>query len=165
MQNPKQIFASTLKNLRYKHHFSQEKLVIQMQIRGSTITREVYKFIESGSGNIKVFDLVILKNIYRIPYSDFFVGLSPATLPRTSITMLLRHPTFTDNLALLRTSHEYTQQQLTDAMNEMGTFIHRAAYANIERGKRNLKVTDLVCLKTIYNVPYEAFFEGIKIHE
>ena len=147
MQNPKQIFASTLKYLRYKHHFSQEKLVIQMQIRGSTITREVYKFIESGSGNIKVFDLVILKNIYRIPYSDFFVGLSPATLPRTSITMLLRHPTFTDNLALL------------------GTFIHRAAYANIERGKRNLKVTDLVCLKTIYNVPYEAFFEGIKIHE
>ena len=118
MQNPKQIFASTLKYLRYKHHFSQEKLVIQMQIRGSTITREVYKFIESGSGNIKVFDLVILKNIYRIPYSDFFVGLSPATLPRTSITMLLRHPTFTDNLALLRTSHEYTQQQLTDAMNE-----------------------------------------------
>lgn len=89
MQNPKQIFASTLKYLRYKHHFSQEKLVIQMQIRGSTITREVYKFIESGSGNIKVFDLVILKNIYRIPYSDFFVGLSPATLPRTSITMLL----------------------------------------------------------------------------
>ncbi len=61
MQNPKQIFASTLKYLRYKHHFSQEKLVIQMQIRGSTITREVYKFIESGSGNIKVFDLVILK--------------------------------------------------------------------------------------------------------
>ena len=54
MQNPKQIFASTLKYLRYKHHFSQEKLVIQMQIRGSTITREVYKFIESGSGNIKV---------------------------------------------------------------------------------------------------------------
>ena len=37
MQNPKQIFASTLKYLRYKHHFSQEKLVIQMQIRGSTI--------------------------------------------------------------------------------------------------------------------------------
>lgn len=73
MQNPKQIFASTLKYLRYKHHFSQEKLVIQMQIRGSTITREVYKFIESGSGNIKVFDLVILKNIYRIPYSDFFL--------------------------------------------------------------------------------------------
>ena len=61
MQNPKQIFASTLKYLRYKHHFSQEKLVIQMQIRGSTITREVYKFIESGFGNIKVFDLVILK--------------------------------------------------------------------------------------------------------
>lgn len=79
--------------------------------------------------------------------------------------LLSLHPTFTDNLALLRTSHEYTQQQLTDAMNEMGTFIHRAAYANIERGKRNLKVTDLVCLKTIYNVPYEAFFEGIKIHE
>ena len=69
MQNPKQIFASTLKYLRYKHHFSQEKLVIQMQIRGSTITREVYKFIESGSGNIKVFDLVILKNIYRILYN------------------------------------------------------------------------------------------------
>ena len=87
MQNPKQIFASTLKYLRYKHHFSQEKLVIQMQIRGSTITREVYKFIESGFGNIKVFDLVILKNIYRIPYSDFFVGLSPATLPRTAITV------------------------------------------------------------------------------
>lgn len=76
--------------------------------------------------------------------------------------MLLRHPTFTDNLALLRTSHEYTQQQLTDAMNEMGTFIHRAAYANIERGKRNLKVTDLVCLKTIYNVPYEAFLKESK---
>lgn len=78
MQNPKQIFASTLKYLRYKHHFSQEKLVIQMQIRGSTITREVYKFIESGSGNIKVFDLVILKNIYRIPT---LISLSVFLLP------------------------------------------------------------------------------------
>lgn len=164
MQNPKQIFASTLKYLRHKHHFSQEKLVVQMQIRGSSITREVYKFIESGTGNIKVFDLVILKNIYGIPYADFFIDLSPATLPRTSITMLLRHPAFTDNLALLRTSHGYTQQQLTDEMNKMGTFIHRAAYANIERGKRNLKVTDLVCLKMIYNIPYEVFFEGVKIH-
>lgn len=163
MQTPKQIFASTLKDLRHRHHFSQEKLVAQMQIRGSAITREGYKFIESCSGNIKVFDLVILKNIYRIPYSNFFVGLSPISLPRASITMLLRHPVFTDNLALLRTSHGYTQQQLTDAMNEMGTFMHRAVYANIECGKRNLKVTDLVCLKMIYDVPYEVFFEGIKI--
>ena len=79
MQNPKQIFASTLKYLRYKHHFSQEKLVIQMQIRGSTITREVYKFIESGSGNIKVFDLVILKN-YSIVFLTL-ISLSVFLLP------------------------------------------------------------------------------------
>ena len=81
MKNPKQIFASTLKDLRHKHHFSQEKLVAQMQIRGSTISREGYKFIESSSGNIKVFDLVVLKNIYNIPYSDFFVDLTPISLP------------------------------------------------------------------------------------
>lgn len=165
MKNPKQIFASTLKDLRHKHHFSQEKLVAQMQIRGSTISREGYKFIESSSGNIKVFDLVVLKNIYNIPYSDFFVDLTPISLPRTSITMLLRHPVFTNNLALLRTSHSYTQQQLTDTMSTMGAFIHRTAYANIERGKRNLRTTDLVCLKMIYDIPYEMFFEGINIQK
>ena len=80
MQNPKQIFASTLKYLRYKHHFSQEKLVIQMQIRGSTITREVYKFIESGSGNIKVFDLVILKN-YICLFNYLFISSQMSAKP------------------------------------------------------------------------------------
>ena len=54
MQNPKQIFASTLKYLRYKHHFSQEKLVIQMQIRGSTITREVIPYIKSVAKKMKL---------------------------------------------------------------------------------------------------------------
>ena len=44
MQNPKQIFVSTLKYLRYKHHFSQEKLVIQYADAGVLL---LVKFINS----------------------------------------------------------------------------------------------------------------------
>lgn len=69
-------FAENLVALRLKHDLSQYKLVEKMQLLGSIISRSTYSKIELGFGNLKVSDLVALKQIYNIDYDEFFEGIS-----------------------------------------------------------------------------------------
>jgi transcriptional regulator with XRE-family HTH domain len=41
----------------------------------------------------------------------------------------------------------------------------RDTYTKIETGKRNIKVSDIVALKIIFNTTYNALFEGIGTSE
>lgn len=43
-------------------------------------------------------------------------------------------------------------------MQLLGSTISRSSYANIERGDRNIKVTDIVTLQKIYNINYSEFY-------
>lgn len=167
---PRMIFAQGLARYRHSNNLSQEALVAQLNLLGSPLSREMYKYIETGRGNIKVYDLVALKQVYDIPYEKFFHGISPSSLPKSSITMLLTNPSFCSNLLRLRKEKHFTQQTLVTKMNLMGCKISQSAYAMIENGLRHLKTTDLVCLKHLYNVDYEEFFrqagyEGCFYHE
>lgn len=65
-------FAINLQCLRAESGLSQYQLTEQMQLRGSTISRSTYSKIELGTANIKVTDLVILKEIYGVSYDRFF---------------------------------------------------------------------------------------------
>lgn len=69
-------FAENLVALRLKHGLSQYKLVEKMQLLGSTISRSTYSKIELGTGNLKVSDLVALKQVYDTDYDEFFEGIS-----------------------------------------------------------------------------------------
>lgn len=69
-------FAKKLVALRLQRGLSQYKLVEKMQLLGSTMSRSTYSKIELGSGNLKVSDLVALKQIYGVDYEEFFEGIS-----------------------------------------------------------------------------------------
>ena len=69
-------FAENLVALRLQHGLSQYKLVEKMQLLGSTISRSTYSKIELGTGNLKVSDLVALKQVYDTDYDEFFEGIS-----------------------------------------------------------------------------------------
>ena len=51
-----------------------------------------------------------------------------------------------------------TQEELVARMQLMGSMITRSTLANIESCRRNIKVSDLMIMKTIFNVDYDAFF-------
>lgn len=61
-----------LKRLRTDAGLSQKALVVKMNLLGSKITRNTYTKIELGIRNIKVTDLVALKQVYGVDYAEFF---------------------------------------------------------------------------------------------
>ncbi|NBI64952.1 XRE family transcriptional regulator [Clostridiales bacterium] len=69
-------FASNLVFLRGESGLSQNELIREMELLGSTLARSTYSKIELGIGNIKVSDLVALKEIYGVSYEKFFEGIS-----------------------------------------------------------------------------------------
>lgn len=62
------------------------------------------------------------------------------------------------NIHILRTDNNMTQEELVARMQLMGSMITRSTLANIESCRRNIKVSDLMIMKTIFNVDYDAFF-------
>jgi len=67
--------GKNLRNLRKNHGLTQPQVVAKMQLLGSTISRSTYSNIEGGIRNIKVSDLIILRTVFEVDYSEFFEGL------------------------------------------------------------------------------------------
>ena len=65
------------------------------------------------------------------------------------------------NKQRIRKSRKMSQKDVTIQMNLRGRMISVSGYAHIEQGRQNLYVSDLIMLKEILDVPYEAFFEGL----
>lgn len=47
-------------------------MVIKLQLLGQDISRSIYAQMECGSYNIRITELVALKEIYDISYDEFF---------------------------------------------------------------------------------------------
>lgn len=77
------------------------------------------------------------------------------------MTMILQDANFGKNLNKLRKYYHISQYELAAKMQIMGSNISRSTYAKIELGERNIKVTDLVILRQIYDIEYSEFFKGI----
>ena len=54
-----------------------------------------------------------------------------------------------------------TQEQVAAQLQVMGLAVSREMLSQMERGKYNIRVSELKGLKEIYKVQYEDFFEGI----
>ena len=67
--------GQNLRLLRDRANLSQEKLCVQLQIRGCDIGRSTYAKYESGELNIRVSVLIQLKDIYQCSYDEFFEDL------------------------------------------------------------------------------------------
>jgi len=64
-----------------------------------------------------------------------------------------------NNIRSLRISKGYTQAQVVEKMQLMGSAISRRTYSHIESGKRNIKASDLIAIKSVLAVQYDDIFK------
>lgn len=65
------------------------------------------------------------------------------------------------SISALRKTAKLTQDQTVAKMQIMGIEISKSTYAKIETNRMNIKVSELVALKRIFNVDFNAFFENL----
>lgn len=75
---------------------------------------------------------------------------------------ILGNKTLGENIKRIRLVCGLTQEQTIARLQVLGSPISRSTYSLIEMGRGNIYVNDLVGLKTVFNVSYEDFFEGIE---
>ena len=66
-----------------------------------------------------------------------------------------------DNLKKLREKSGYSQAELVARLHLMGSSMSRSTYSKIETGTRNIRISDFLALKQIYDVDYSEFFIGL----
>ncbi len=57
--------------------FLHNSLVAKLHLMGNNMSRSIYSKIETGTRNIRISDFLVLKQIYGVDFSEFFIGLLP----------------------------------------------------------------------------------------
>ena len=70
--------GKNIQALRRKCGYTQEQVLAKMQLAGIPISKSSYAKIETNRLNIKVSELVALKNILKCGYDDFFFEVNKA---------------------------------------------------------------------------------------
>lgn len=65
------------------------------------------------------------------------------------------------NIARIRKSCNYTQDQVVAKLNLMGINISGSTYAKLETNRMNIKVSELAALSIIFQTDYNAFFTDL----
>ena len=66
------------------------------------------------------------------------------------------------NIRALRIAAGMTQEQVAAKLQLAGCDVSRSIYSQIECGTYGVRVSELVALKQIFGVDYNAFFAGLK---
>ncbi|EAA0128577.1 XRE family transcriptional regulator [Listeria monocytogenes] len=67
------------------------------------------------------------------------------------------------NIQRLRNDSKMTQDQVVAKMNVMGLNISKSTYAKLETNRMNIRVSELVALKIIFNAEFNDFFEDLNL--
>ena len=67
-----------------------------------------------------------------------------------------------ENIRTLRMAVNLTQQGVTTQMQLMGCDISRSMYSQIEGGTYNIRVSELIALKKLLGVDYNAIFAPLE---
>ena len=65
------------------------------------------------------------------------------------------------NIKILRKKAGLTQDQTVAKLQLMGLEISKSTYAKIETNRMNIRVSELVALKKIFDVQFNDFFAGL----
>ena len=65
------------------------------------------------------------------------------------------------NIQKIRYSRKLTQDQVIAKMNLMGIQISKSTYAKLETNRMNIKVSELVSMKEIFECEFNDFFEEL----
>ena len=63
----------------------------------------------------------------------------------------------------LRRKQKMTQDQVVAKLQLMGISISKSSYAKIETNRMNIKVSELIALKMIFQVTFEDFFKDLSL--
>lgn len=66
------------------------------------------------------------------------------------------------NLKRLRKIKKYSQEDIASKMTVLGRSISSNHYSQIEQGRKNIFVSDLILLSIIFNVDFNEFFLDLK---
>lgn len=66
------------------------------------------------------------------------------------------------NIQKLRRQSNLTQEQVIAKMNLMGLKISKSTYAKIETNRMNIKVSELMGLKSIFKTEIQNFFADLE---
>lgn len=69
-------FGKNLRTLRKSRNLTQEQIVAKLQLLNQNISRSAYSQIECGTYNIRISELVALKEILNIDYNEFFKNIT-----------------------------------------------------------------------------------------
>ena len=64
--------GKNIRELRIRAKFSQETLSAKMQLEGCDITRSAIAKIEVGQRHLYPDEIIIIKNIFNVPYDEIF---------------------------------------------------------------------------------------------
>ena len=78
-QDARDNIGDNIRRLRLASGLSQEAVAAKMQLMGCDLSRSVYSQIECGTYNIRVRELIALKNIFHTDFNAFFEGLEKET--------------------------------------------------------------------------------------
>lgn len=67
--------GKNLKNLRIHAQLTQESVAQKLQLFGCGTTWAVYAQMEAGKYNIRISELLALKEIFKCEFNDFFADL------------------------------------------------------------------------------------------
>lgn len=67
------------------------------------------------------------------------------------------------NIRNMRKTNKLTQEQVVAKLQLLNIDISRSAYAQMECGTYNIRISELAALKQIFHVDYNDFFEGISL--
>lgn len=77
------------------------------------------------------------------------------------MTKILQDVNLGINLKRIRNSKKLTQDEVCAKLTLLGRPMVQNNYAQIESGKRNIFLSDLIALKEIFGVSYDDLFEGL----
>lgn len=71
--------------------------------------------------------------------------------------------TIGSNIQRARKNKGLTQDQVIARLQLMGIEISRSTYAKIETNRINIRVSELIALKSILEVDFDFFFDGLTL--
>ena len=66
------------------------------------------------------------------------------------------------NIQTLRRNAKLTQDMVIAQMGAMGIDLSKSTYTKLETNRMNIKVSELVAMKKIFNCSFEDFFSGLQ---
>lgn len=66
-----------------------------------------------------------------------------------------------ENIQRLRIKANLTQEEVLAKLHLMGIEISKSTYAKIETNRMNIKISELVALKIIFDADFGEFFKGV----